>query len=169
MRYRVSSVACRLIGLTLGVAGLVPSANGLELVRRGQVTNCAIVVRTEASACERYAAAELHDFLKRQTGVEVPLADDAAALPPRAILLGDTRHSAVVLAAAGAEPFDVATLGEEGFRLKVVGERLLVLGGRAVGRSMAFTSCWSGLAAARGIRRASRSCPNWNPLSCRMA
>ena len=133
MRYKVSSVACRLIGAALCAAGLAPSANGLELARRGQDANCTIVVRAEASACERHAAAELRDFLKRQTGVELPVADDASPLPALAVLLGDTRHSAAVLSAAGAEPFDVATLGEDGFRLKVAGDHLLVLGGAGRG------------------------------------
>ena len=133
MRYRVSSVACRLIGAALCAAGLAPSANGLELARRGQATNCTIVVRAEASACERYAAEELRDFLKRLTGVELPIADDTSPLPAHAVLLGDTRHTATILSAAGAETFDVVTLGDEGFRLKVTDERLLVLGGSGRG------------------------------------
>ena len=133
MRHRGSSIACRLIAAALCAAGLAPSASGLELVRRGQSADCTIVVRAEASACERHAAAELRDFLKRQTGVELPVADDASPLPALAVLLGDTRHSAAVLSAAGTEPFDVATLGAEGFRLKVAGDHLLVLGGAGRG------------------------------------
>ncbi len=105
----------------------------ITLAARGQPARSCIVVRHEASECERHAAEELQTFLKRQTGVDVPIADDSAALPPQAVLLGWTSHSHKLLESAGAWPFDVGSLGDEGFRLKSCGTHLLVLAGRGRG------------------------------------
>ena len=106
-------------------AGLAFRAGAGELVlaERGHPAPCTVVVRCDASPCERRAAAELRHFVHRQTGVELPLADDADPLPARAILLGATRHGASLLPDSAAVPDD------EGFRLKAVGPHLLVLGG----------------------------------------
>ena len=106
------------------------AAEGLAIARRGAPADCTIVVRSDASPCERYAAEELRGFIGRQTGVELDLADDSSPLPEKAVLLGDTRHTAEVLGGADSQ---VSTLGDEGFRLKVSGGRLLVLGGSGRG------------------------------------
>ena len=111
----------------------VLTAGDLVLAQRGRAADCTIVVRAQATACERYAADELRDFLKRQTGVELTIADDSGPVPPKAVLLGDTRSSAALLKAAGCPPFDPAMLGDEGFRIKTVGSLLLVLGGEGRG------------------------------------
>ena len=54
----------------------VLTAGDLVLAQRGRAADCTIVVRAQATSCERYAADELRDFLKRQTGVELTIADD---------------------------------------------------------------------------------------------
>ena len=125
VRARVSS----LLALTL-LAACAPASSAdrpaavLSIARRDHPADCTIVVRSGASACERHAAEELRAFLKRQTGVELEIADDSSPLPEKAVLLGDTRHTAGLLGGAGT-----SGLGDEGFRLKACGNRLLVLGG----------------------------------------
>ena len=111
------------------LAGLASCAcaGDLVLAERGRPAACTVVVRRDATPCERHAADELRTLVARLTGVELPLADDAAPLPARAVLLGGTRHSASLLPDAGAD------LGDEGFRLKAAGPHLLVLGGAGRG------------------------------------
>ncbi len=115
-----------LLATTLSAVAAVPP---LVLAERGAPPACTIVVRAGASACERYAAEELRDFLKRQTGVSLPIAGDTHALPARAILLGATRHTKDLLGASAS----VDGLGEEGFRLKAAAPHLLILGGAGRG------------------------------------
>ena len=76
-----------LAGGILSVAAL-PSSGEIVLARRGHPADFTRVVRENATECERYAAAELRDFLKRQTDVELPIADDSEPLPEHAVLLG---------------------------------------------------------------------------------
>ena len=101
-----------------------PAARELVLAERGAAPSRAIVIREGASASERYAAEELRDFTEKTTGTRLAVVTDREPLPARAILLGDTRHTAAVL---GASP-DLAALGEDGFRLKSVPPHLLVIG-----------------------------------------
>lgn len=100
-------------------------AQELTLATRGQPAACTIVRPASASPSQVYAAEELQRFIEQMTGVKLPIATDEAALPPRAVLLGETRFTAQLLGGPG----DVKTLGEDGFRLVRRGERLLVLGG----------------------------------------
>ena len=111
--------------LALVLLAAVPGS--ITLAHRGHPADCTIVTRAEATPCERYAAEELRHFLKRQTGVELPVVDDSSPLPERAVLVGRTRHTSSLLAAADGD------LGEEGFRLKSADGRLLVLGGEGRG------------------------------------
>ncbi len=101
------------------------AAQDLTLAVRGQSAACTIVRPATTSPSQRYAAEELQRFTEQMTGVKLPIATDEGPLPPRAVLLGDTRFTAELLGG----PADVKSLGEDGFRLVSRGERLLVLGG----------------------------------------
>ncbi|MFO1521224.1 MAG: alpha-glucuronidase family glycosyl hydrolase [Kiritimatiellia bacterium] len=92
---------------------------------RGQAAGVSIVRPAGASASQIHAAEELQAFTEQMTGVKLPVMTDEGPLPERAILLGDTRHTAQVLGG----PADMAGLGEDGFRLKTAGNHLLILGG----------------------------------------
>ena len=111
--------------LLAGLAPVLGSRADFSVAARGQPPGTVIVRRQEASPSEVYAAQELQAFTARITGVTLPVQTDDTPLPPRAILIGATRHTAACL---GAAP-DMASLGEEGFRLKTVGGHLLILGG----------------------------------------
>lgn len=111
---------------TILLFALAASATGnLELVRRGGAVDRTIVIPAQATAVERHAAEELASFLKQVTDVQLPVATDAGALPPRAILVGNTRHTVGVLKDAS---FDGRKLGEDGFRLAARGPHLVICG-----------------------------------------
>ena len=115
---RLSAVS--LVGLlALGVRGAEPEQ--LELAVRGRPAEVTVVLPVGASASQRYAAEELVRFVERMTGVRLPTADDALPKPERAILLGATRFGS-----AAAD--ELASLGPDGFRLRVVGSDLVILG-----------------------------------------
>lgn len=83
----------------------------------------AIVVRVDAAAPEKLGARELAEHLERMTGVRPQVVVEAEPLPERALIVGPCR----ALAALGVE-LDPELLGEEGFVLKSVGERLVAAG-----------------------------------------
>ena len=65
----------------------------MPLAVRGQPAAYTIVVPEKASPSQRYAAEELRDYTEKATGVKLPIATDAAPLPPKAILLGHTKYT----------------------------------------------------------------------------
>lgn len=114
------------------VAFLVPVSlfgQGLTLATRGQPAAYTIVRPANASPSQIYAAEEFQKFTEQMTGVRLPIVADDAPLPERAILIGDTRHTARILGV----PVDLKALGEDGFRLKTCPPHLLILGGPARG------------------------------------
>ncbi len=114
--------------ISILVAASVPVAllaQGLTLATRGQPATYSIVCASNASPSQIYAAEELQKYTEQMTGVKLPILRDEAPLPTRAILLGDTRHTAQLLGG----PVDLKALGDDGFRLKTCPPHLLILGG----------------------------------------
>ena len=103
------------------------SACALTLVDAGK-TEYVIVVGADAIPAERFAAEELALHLEQMSGVKLPLATDADALPGRAILLGRTRYTAGL-----GVKIDGKRLGQEGYLLRVSGDYLIIVGGRPRG------------------------------------
>ena len=68
-------------------AGAAFGASPLEIAVRGKAPAYTIVVPEKASPVEKYAAEELQGFLEKVAGVKLPVATDAAPLPPKAILV----------------------------------------------------------------------------------
>ena len=97
---------------------LETSAADMPLAVRGEPAAYTIVVPAAASPSQKYAAEELRDFTERMTGVRLPIATDAAPLPAKAILIGETKYSRV----------DSGKLGSDGFRLVARAPHLLVVG-----------------------------------------
>ena len=107
------------MGLALGVR-----AGEFVLAERGRPAACAIVLRRNATPCERHAADELRTFVTRLTDVDLPVVDETAPLPARAVLLGETGPTRATLGEGAC-----AGLGEEGFRIRATGSCLLIAGG----------------------------------------
>ncbi len=97
--------------------------NSLELARDG-ASAYQIVRPAQASPSQLHAAEELRRFTKQMTGAELAIISDEAPLPAKAILLGETRHSAAALGA----PLELGKLGDDGFRLVTRRGQLLILG-----------------------------------------
>ncbi len=115
-------------GLCLSVALLMPFglvAQSVTLARRGEPAAVTLVRPAQSSPSQVYAAEELQRFTAQLTGVTLPIVTDEGPLPERAVLIGDTRHTAAALGA----PAEVAALGEDGFRLVCRPPHLLILGG----------------------------------------
>ncbi|MCL1920557.1 MAG: DUF4838 domain-containing protein [Kiritimatiellaeota bacterium] len=114
-----------LLGCVAGLAGVSTAQGPLAIAVRGQAAGHVIVRPAAASPSQVYAAEELQKFVGQLTGVTLAIQTDEGALPERAVLLGNTRHTDAVLGA----PADVGALGDDGFRLVTRGNHLLVLGG----------------------------------------
>ena len=108
----------------LAMIPVMSGAQELPLATRGAPAVYTIVRAGGASPSQCYAAEELQRFTEQMTGVKLPIVTDDAPLPERAVLLGDTRHTAAVLGAAA----DLTALGEDGFRIVAKPPHLLILG-----------------------------------------
>ena len=124
-----------LVCTTLFTAG----AGDLVLAERGVSAAYTIIVPSDASPSQRYAAEELRDYTERLTGVKLPIATDATPLPAKAVLIGQTRYTQTVLEATGVSLPRAAhrgsgalaassDLGTDGFRLVARAPHLLVIG-----------------------------------------
>ncbi len=86
----------------MAVASVSNAAESLVLAERGKPAAYSVVIRADAGESERYAAAELTNYVSRLTGVALPVVVASQSTPVRAIRL------------------QVADgLGEDGFRLRV--------------------------------------------------
>ncbi len=99
----------------------------VALADKGQ-SQYRIVVPAGAIPSERYAAEELQGYLKKLSGVNVPIATDAEKATEYEILLGDNSHL------GKSHPMiDFTKLGPDGFVLRVDGNRLIIAGGQPRG------------------------------------
>jgi len=97
------------------------------LADRGK-TGYAIIVAENASRSETHAANELQRFLEQATGAQFPLLDDTVPPRQREIMVGRSRHTQAL-----GQGLSFDDLGDEGFRIRTVGEHLLIAGGRLRG------------------------------------
>jgi hypothetical protein len=122
-------------GLMVGLLGLLGSimaggsaAAAVRLAEDG-ATDYAVVVSSEASASERWAAEELVAHIKQMSGATLPVRADSAdaARTDKEVLIG---YGPAVdkLGLARDEG-----LGDDGFVIKTVGSRLVIAGGRKRG------------------------------------
>ena len=115
----------RLLLAAAGCLCMVGGAADLEISVKGVQGGSAIVVRAGATESERYAASEFRDWTERLTGERLRILDDSVPMPPKAIVLGLTRHTQGLVPDAAAV---TKGLGDEGFRIVVVPPHIVVLG-----------------------------------------
>jgi len=104
-----------------------PAAGELVLAANG-ASEYVVVVSAEASESEKWAASELVDHIEQMSEVVIPVTAETGAIPAKAIIIGDgkaARELGVDVAAAD--------VGDEGFVIKTVGQRLVIAGGRQRG------------------------------------
>ena len=115
----------------------------LVVAERGKAAEYSIVVPEKASPSQTYAAEELRDFIEKATGVRLPIVTDAQPMPAKAIVLGgrhtssDRLHGSLrsgdTSPAAVSAREDTRPPDSDGFRLKVDGSRLYIVGSAARG------------------------------------
>ena len=105
-----------------GLANIVSAAE-LVLAQDGQ-SAYRIVVADDASPSTNYAAQELQKFFKEITGAKLPIISDRQPVAAREIVLGDNAHFRAL-----HTDIHVASLGKEGYVIRTVGNRLLIVGG----------------------------------------
>ena len=120
----ILAAVAALSAATANAVGEPPFGSVLDVAVRGQEAEYAIVMPSNASESQRYAAEELRDFTQKTTGVWLPIVTDDEPLPEKAILLGETKYTGRFLPDVGNT---LASLGEDGFRLVARPPHLLVI------------------------------------------
>ncbi len=100
----------------------IPSFAALTLVENGK-SPFRIVISKTASPSVRWAAAELRNDIRKISGADLPVITDDAPCPTHAILLGKSRAWTGLGAAV-----DWKRLGDEGFTIKTLPNKLLIAG-----------------------------------------
>ncbi|MEN6357909.1 MAG: DUF4838 domain-containing protein [Armatimonadota bacterium] len=108
-------------------AAAVQASADIELVKDGRTKYC-IVLAKDASPSEHWAASELKLFMRQMSGVVLSYAPDGENVPEKAILLGNCE----ALKSLGVN-IDFNDLGDEGFIIKTVGDRIVIAGGKLRG------------------------------------
>ena len=104
-----------------------PSASGsIVLAARGRPAEYVIVHSATAPDSVQLACKELQEYLQQQTGVLLPIEDDRAPLPAKAILVGAPRH----LSELPGCGFPKLLHPDDSFILKTVGPHLVIYGGK---------------------------------------
>ncbi|MEW6359578.1 MAG: DUF4838 domain-containing protein [Planctomycetota bacterium] len=116
-----------LVALFLLVGLCKNFADDLVLAEKGK-SDYVIVVGTDASPSEKYAAEELQRFLKEISGAELKIVTDEAEPQPKEIILGNNKH----LQRLDAK-IDFDKLGKEGFTIRTIPPHLVIAGGKLRG------------------------------------
>ncbi|MBN2583266.1 MAG: DUF4838 domain-containing protein, partial [Planctomycetes bacterium] len=113
----------------LAVAALAcESAVGETTLVAAGASDYVIVVSKDAGPSEQWAAKDLAEHLKLMSGAALKVQDEAAGVPDKAIVIGDGEAARSLGVKA-----DMDALGEDGFLLKTVGDRIVIVGGRKRG------------------------------------
>lgn len=102
--------------LLLGAAALMLASCARKLT----LNDYTIVVPQSPTAIEARAAAELQRYLEAISGSQLPILSDTAAAAEHEILIGATNR---------ASYDSLASLGEDGFAIRTLGDRLAIQGG----------------------------------------
>ncbi len=116
-----------LTAFVICVIAALPSSANIDLVVDGRSKYC-IIVANEASPSEHFAASEYKKYIQEMTGAMVCYSQDGTSVPEKAVLIGDSQ----ALRSLGID-IDFEDLGEEGYVIKTVGDRLIIAGGRVRG------------------------------------
>ncbi len=119
-------VLLSLLLITAGCATITAPKTELTLAKRGATATYTIVHAAGAGESILLACNELQSAIAKQTGVTLPIQDDTAALPSKAILIGEPRY----LAELPGCQFPEYDKPDDSFSLKVVGPHLVIHGGK---------------------------------------
>ncbi|MBO4345898.1 MAG: hypothetical protein J5833_09075, partial [Victivallales bacterium] len=118
-----------MLSLALTVAAVAECA-ALDIAVKGKAPEYTIVIPKDGHPVFKSAAKEFADFVEQITGVRLPQADDSAALPAKAVLIGPTKYSKQLL----GEEYILDKMDDDSFLLKAVGQHVVVLGKKRGGQ-----------------------------------
>jgi hypothetical protein len=127
MRNRLKFLVLLLIGTACLKVRPVTQQQGLVLAQNGR-SGYQIVIGQNASDIDRRAAEELQKYLEMISRARIPVVTDDTAALPKEILIGRNER----LKRTGLET-SLETLEDDGFLLKTVGQRMVLIGGRDKG------------------------------------
>jgi hypothetical protein len=119
-RFALALLAC-LSMMGEGGDSFAASPTGAIVLADNGKSDYRIVIPAGASKAERFAAAELQDFLQQISGAKLPVVTDAEAPCDHEILLGNTARLGSL-----ETTIDLPKLGKEGFTIRSVGPRLII-------------------------------------------
>lgn len=112
-----------ILSVILAVLLAVPACAAVTLVADGK-TDYVIVLSSKASPSEKFAAEELADHVRQISGATLPVKTSDGDLPKRAVVLGNSP----AVAGLGVT-VDLESLGTDGYVIRTVGDRLVIVGG----------------------------------------
>ncbi len=118
----------RIFAAAIAMVGSVPVMAQQLVIADGGQSDFRIVLASEASPSERYAAEELRRFIAEISGARLPIEGDAGPLSAHEIILGNNAHLRQL-----NTKIDFDRLGNEGFTIRTVGGHLAIAGGRLRG------------------------------------
>lgn len=113
--------------LLLLIASMCKGGADVKLVVDGR-SDYRIIVGKDASLSEHRAASEFKKFIKEISGVDLRFDLDSSNPPQKAVLIGDSK--ALRSLKLG---IDLKSLGDEGYIIRTVNDRLIIAGGRLRG------------------------------------
>ena len=118
-----------IVFLMLGCSAgqIKPDKPSLTIASNGK-SEYVIVIANDASLSEKYAANELHNFLKEISGADIPVITDSQEMQKHEIILGQNSHLNKTTAT-----INFAQFGNEGFAIQTSGNHLIIAGGRLRG------------------------------------
>lgn len=91
-------------------------------------TDWKIIIGGNASQSEKHACKELQHFIKEVSNVYIPMIEDSSEMTENEIIFGDNNH----LSQLGVH-IDWSRLGDEGFVIKTIENKLIIAGGELRG------------------------------------
>lgn len=89
-----------------------------------------IVISTEATATEQFAAEQLRKYIGKIAGVSLSVVDDGHQYAMQQFILGGPARNLAARTLISTEQFDEAVTGQEGFLLKSFGDDKILIAGR---------------------------------------
>ncbi len=114
-----SATAATILMFLLGCATMPKQPSNDLLIAANGRSEYRIVLPLTASPAQKYAAEELQRFIREMSGASLSIISETERATPREILLGNARNPSKI---------DWQKLGDEGYSLRTVGEKIIVAG-----------------------------------------
>ncbi|HOU09877.1 MAG TPA: DUF4838 domain-containing protein [Clostridiales bacterium] len=140
-----------------------PAAPRITLAENG-ASGYVIVAGKNACFSERTAAAEMAKYLKKISGADIEVVTDDISESAREIVIGRTNREG-----KGTYTVDRAFLGDDGFVIKVAGEKLVIAGGEKRGTLYGVYTFLEEFLGCRWYSKQFEIVPSVNPVTVKRA